>query len=93
MPVRFYIPGYLRPFTGGASSVELPGSPATVGGALDLLWTLHPGARDRVVTEQGEVRSHINVFVAEESIRFAQGLATRLPDGCEISILPAVSGG
>jgi len=93
MPVRFYIPGYLRPFTGGRGSVVLPGAPSTVGGALELLWAHHPGVKERVVTEQGEVRPHINVFVGEESIRFADGLATPLSEGCEISILPAVSGG
>lgn len=93
MPVRFYIPGPLRAFTGGSGSIELSGSPATAGEALDLLAQLHPGVKDRVVTEKGDVRPHVNVFVGEESIRFAQGLATPLPEGCEISILPAVSGG
>ncbi len=61
--------------------------------ALQALWTLHPGLRDRVVTEQGEIRSHINIFVGDESIRFARGLATPLPEESEISILPAISGG
>jgi molybdopterin converting factor small subunit len=64
-----------------------------VGAALDALWTLHPGVRDRIVTEQGEVRQHVNVFVGNESIRFTGGLDTAVPDGGEISIVPAVSGG
>jgi len=93
MAVSFYIPSFLRPFTEGRSSIALRLSPATVGEALERLWSLHPGVRDRVLTEQGEVRPHINVFVGEESIRFTEGLATPLPEGCEISILPAVSGG
>ncbi|HYM80957.1 MAG TPA: MoaD/ThiS family protein [Candidatus Limnocylindria bacterium] len=91
--VRFHVPGYLRPFTGGASRVELDGSPATVGAALEALWKLHPGVRDRVVTEQGQVRLHVNVFVGDESIRFTGGLDTAVPEGGEISIVPAVSGG
>lgn len=91
--VRFYIPGPLRAFTEGSGSIELPGSPATAGEALELLSGLHPGVKDRVLTERGEVRPHVNVFVGEESIRFAKGLATPLFEGCEISILPAVSGG
>src|SRR5262249_25486117 len=64
-----------------------------VGDALAALWALHPGVRDRVVTEQGEVRPHVNVFVGVESIRFTGGLETPLRDGAEISIVPAVSGG
>jgi molybdopterin converting factor small subunit len=39
------------------------------------------------------VRPHINVFVGEENIRDEQGLSTKVPEGCEIAILPAVSGG
>jgi molybdopterin converting factor small subunit len=91
--IAFYIPGYLRPFTDGASRLDVEGSPGTVGDALAVLWRLHPGVRDRVVTEQGEVRQHVNVFVGAESIRFTGGLATPLPARCEISIIPAVSGG
>lgn len=93
MPVVFNIPGYLREFTEGLSEVSVAGSPATVADALRALWSLYPGVRDRVVTEQGEVRQHINVFVGNECIRFAGGLATPVPDNAEISIVPAVSGG
>jgi molybdopterin converting factor small subunit len=49
--------------------------------------------RDRVLTDQGAVRPHVNVFVGPESIRFTGGLDTPVSDGAEISILPAVSGG
>jgi molybdopterin converting factor small subunit len=57
------------------------------------LWILYPGIRDRVATEQGLVREHINIFVGEENIRYTGGLATPVPSGAEISIVPAVSGG
>ncbi len=93
MPVTFYVPGRLRNFTGGSDKVELDFAPETVGHALEALWALHPGIRDRLVTEQGELRQHINVFVADENIRFTGGLATRLTDGAELTIIPAVSGG
>jgi molybdopterin converting factor small subunit len=49
--------------------------------------------RDRILTEQGEVRPHVNVFVGDQSIRDTGGLATPVPDGAEIAIIPAVSGG
>jgi sulfur-carrier protein len=48
---------------------------------------------DRVLTEQGELRRHVNVFVGEESIRFLNGLSTVVEDGDTIMIVPAVSGG
>src|SRR6185503_7915512 len=53
--VRFLIPSYLRPFTGGEGRIELAARPATVGEALALLRARHPGVGDRVLTEQGDV--------------------------------------
>ncbi len=93
MPITINIPSYLATFAGGQRSVTLPSSPATVSEALDVLWAMHPALRDRVLDEQHQVRQHINVFVGEESIRFAQGLATPVAEGAEILIVPAVSGG
>ena len=93
MPVTIHIPGHLRQFTEGRSKVELPDSPRLVADALSALYSLYPGVRDRVITEQGQVREHINIFVGDESIRYTGGLATPLPPNSEISIVPAVSGG
>lgn len=93
MPITISIPSYLAAFAAGQRSVRLAASPANVSEAFDALWQLHPALRDRVLDEQGEVRQHINVFVGEESIRFANGLATALPEKSEILIVPAVSGG
>ena len=53
----------------------------------------HPGVRDRVLTEQGQIREHINVFVGNEDTRYTGGLATPVRAGAEISIVPAISGG
>src|SRR5207249_7235086 len=66
VPVTFHIPGALRQFTRERDKVVLEHAPATLGDALAALWTLHPGVRDRVVTEQGQVREHINIFRSEE---------------------------
>jgi molybdopterin synthase sulfur carrier subunit len=93
MPVTFHIPGALREFTAGRSKVEIVGSPVTLGEALSALWTLYPGVRDRITTEQGQVREHINIFIGDENIRYTGGLASPVSAGCEISIVPAVSGG
>jgi len=83
----------LREFTGRQAKVALEISPKTVDEALKALCARYPGIRDRMATEQGEFRQHISVFVGSEDIRYTGGLATPTADGCEISIVPAVSGG
>lgn len=93
MAIVFVIPGPLREFAGDRSEVRVDGAAGTVAEALALLWAACPGVRDRVVTELGEVRPHINIFVDGQSIRYSGGLDTPVRDGAEISILPAVSGG
>ena len=93
MAITVRIPTYLASLAGGQSLLDVNGPSSTVSEALDLLWKRHPGLRDRILDEQGEVRQHINIFVGEEAIRFANGLATRVPDNTEILIVPAVSGG
>ena len=93
MPVTFHIPGALREFTAGQSSVEIEGSPTTLADALLALWIRYPGVQDRIATEQGQVREHINIFIGDENVRYTGGLASPVSTGSEISIVPAVSGG
>lgn len=93
MAVVVAIPGPLQPYAGGNSTVVLDAACDTVGDALVALGDEYPGVRDRVLTEQGDVRQHLNVFVDEDNVRFANGLATPVSDGCRVTILPAVSGG
>jgi molybdopterin converting factor small subunit len=93
LSIVFHIPGPLREFTSGQRQVEIGDSLATVGEALHVLWTMYPGVRDRLATEQGQVREHIKIFVGNEDIRYTGGLATPIASGAEISIVPAVSGG
>jgi molybdopterin converting factor small subunit len=93
MPVTVRIPSYLSAFAEGRNSFAIEGSPITVADTLKSLWQLHPALCDRILDEQGQVRQHINIFVGEEAIRFADGLATKVPADAEIMIVPAVSGG
>lgn len=93
MPIVFDIPGPLRALAGDRERVSVPGSAATVGEALSLFWAECPAVRDRIVTELGEVRPHVNIYVDGESIRYSGGLETPVRDGVEILIIPAVSGG
>lgn len=93
MPTTVRIPTYLASFADGRNLLTIDGSPATVSEALTALWKEYPGLRDRIVDEQGAVRQHINIFVGDEAIRFADGLATKVPADAEVLIVPAVSGG
>ena len=93
MPVIFHIPGPLRQCAGGHSKVEIADSPTTLADALSALWILYPGLRDRVATEQGQIREHINIFIGDEDVRFTGGVTSRVSSGSEISIVPAISGG
>lgn len=91
MPLTVRIPTQLRSLSGGSSEVSVNG--ATVGEALAALEAAHPGFADRLFDDRGGLRRFVNVFVAEEDIRFLDGLGTRLADGTTLSIVPAVAGG
>ena len=90
MGVTVKIPAQLRATTGGESELRVDGG--TVGEALDAVYAEHGELRDRI-TESGELRRFVNVYVSCEDIRFQDGLATPVSDGDEVTILPAVAGG
>jgi sulfur-carrier protein len=91
MPVTVRIPTQLRNLSGGASEVAVEGD--TVAAALAALDAAHPGFGERLHDETGSLRRFVNVFVADEDIRFLDGVKTPLPDGAVVSIVPAVAGG
>ena len=91
--ITFNVSGFLTDFTNGQNQIVVDAPASTVGQALNSLWQLHPGLRDRVVNEQGSVRQHVNIFLNDDNVRRKQLLDTPLVDNCEITILPAVSGG
>jgi molybdopterin synthase sulfur carrier subunit len=91
MSVTVRIPTQLRPLTGGAGEVEVEG--ATVRDAIGALEHDHPGMEARLLDEQGALRRFVNLFVADEDVRFLQGLDTDLAAGVTVSIVPAVAGG
>jgi molybdopterin converting factor small subunit len=91
LSVSVRIPTILRPYTGGASEVAADGG--TLGEVIDALEVAHPGLRARVLDDDGAIRRFVNVYVNDDDVRFAEGLATATPDGTSISIIPAVAGG
>ena len=91
MAVKVRVPTTLRTLTGGASEVEVDGE--TVGEVLTALDAAHPGFADRLLDDEGGLRRFVNVFVADDDVRFLDGLATPVPDGETVAIIPAVAGG
>ena len=85
------IPTQLRTLTGGAGEVRVDGS--TVGEALKALDAAHPGFGERLFDADGNLRRFVNVFVADEDIRFLDGLSTPVEDATVVSIIPAGAGG
>jgi molybdopterin synthase sulfur carrier subunit len=60
---------------------------------IDTLNASHPGIKDRLCDDTGELRRFVNIYVNEEDIRFLKGKETSLKDGDEVSIVPAIAGG
>lgn len=91
MAVTVRIPTTLRPLSGGASQVQVEGS--TLAEVIAGLEGAHPGFHDRLLDESGQLRRFVNVFVADDDVRYLDGLATPVRDGDTVSIIPAVAGG
>ncbi len=91
MAITVKIPAQLRPVVGDQATVEVAAA-GTVAEVLDSLYAEFPELKDRI-SENGELRRFVNVYVADEDIRFGEGLETVVADGSEVTILPAVAGG
>lgn len=91
MAVTVRIPTQLRGLTGGANRIEVDAF--TVGEVVAALEAVHPGFRERLLDDAGGVRRYVNLFVDDEDIRFAGGLAAPVKAGQTVSIVPAVAGG
>ena len=91
MSVTVRVPTQLRTLTGGSGEVPLEGS--TVGEVLKALDAAHPGFGERIFDQDGRLRRFVNVFLADEDVRFLQGLETPVQPGQTVSIVPAVAGG
>ncbi|HEY1650517.1 MAG TPA: MoaD/ThiS family protein [Acidimicrobiales bacterium] len=91
MSVTVRIPTQLRTLTGGAGELAVEGT--SVGEVLKALDAANPGLAERLFDHEGNLRRFVNVFLADEDVRFLDGLATACTDGQTLSIVPAVAGG
>ncbi|MFZ4584948.1 MAG: ubiquitin-like small modifier protein 1 [Acidimicrobiia bacterium] len=91
MAVQVRIPTVLRVHVDGAGTVAADG--ATVGEVFADLVARFPGLAGQLVGDDGALHKFVNVYVDDEDVRYLDGLDTKVPDGAEISVLPAVAGG
>ncbi|MEN9646589.1 MAG: hypothetical protein RL238_3258 [Actinomycetota bacterium] len=91
MAVTVRIPTTLRPMAGGNSQVQVEGN--TLADVIESLEAVHPGFKDRLLDESGALRKFVNIFVADDDVRYLDGLGTVVPAGETVSIIPAVAGG
>ena len=91
MTVQVRIPTILRSYTDGAPEVTAPeGTLREVIAGLDAAY---PGLGGRILDDSGQLRRFVNVFLADEDVRFLDGLETPVSAGQTVSIVPAVAGG
>src|SRR5213593_3665423 len=91
MSVTIHIPTPLRQFVGNADSLSIEGK--TVGQALKELASQYPDLRKHLYTEDGKLRSFINVYVNDEDVRYLERSKTPLKESDEVRIIPSIAGG
>ena len=91
MPVDVRLPTILRPAAGGQATVAAEG--ATVGEVFDDLIRQHPGLREQLLTDDGELHRHLNIFLNDDDIRYLGKLDAKVGDRDTLTLMPAVAGG
>ncbi len=91
MAVEVRIPTVFRKFTGDASVVEV--EPGTISDVIDQLESKHPGLKEQLMTEEGDLHRFVNVYVNDEDARYLEKLDTKVSEGDTVSLLPSVAGG
>jgi len=91
MPVKVRVPTPLMKLTNNQAEVSAEGG--TIADILNDLESQFAGIKERICEENGTPRRFINIYLNEEDIRFLDGDKTKIKDGDEVSIIPAIAGG
>jgi len=91
MNIKVRIPTPLQKVT--KSQPEVISEGRDVRELIENLDREYPGLKERICDEQGSIRRFINIFVNGQDIRFLKGDMTKLNDGDEVSVIPAIAGG
>ena len=88
---KILIPTPLRQYTAKENAVTVSGG--TVGEALDALAGRFPDLRKQIFTDEGKLRSFVNVYLNDEDIRYLGKAATPAAESDTISLVPSIAGG
>lgn len=91
MATRIIIPTALRQYTDGHEVVEVPAR--NVGEALTKLVDRYPSLKKNLYTDDGKLRSFVNVYKGDSNIKDLNGLETDVQLGDELMIVPSIAGG
>ena len=91
MAVRVRVPTPLRRFTAGVD--EVPADGTSIKAVIEDLERRHPGMRERLLDEKGEIRRFVNIYLNGDDVRFLDAINSKVKDGDDISIVPAIAGG
>lgn len=91
MAVEVRIPTVFRRFTGDSSVIEV--EPGTIAQVIDQLDAKHPGLKEQLMGEDGELHRFVNIYVNDEDARYLEKLDTEVRAGDTVSLLPSVAGG
>jgi molybdopterin converting factor small subunit len=97
-PVQVRVPTILRTYTKGEADVTVDvaaadGGTTTLADVVTALDSAYPGIGARVLDDEGRIRRFVNVYLDDDDVRFADGLATAVRPGAKVSVIPAVAGG
>ena len=88
---KVIIPTPLRQYANKQDAIELRGG--TVGELLAKLTTQYGDLRRHLYTDDGKLRSFVNVYLNDEDIRYLQKESTPVKESDVVSIVPSIAGG
>lgn len=88
---KVLIPTPLRQYAGGQKEVDIPG--ATVGEILASLTSQFGDLRKHLYTDEGKLRSFVNVYLNDEDVRYLEKDKTSAAESDTLSIVPSIAGG
>jgi sulfur-carrier protein len=90
--MKVHIPTPLRPYAEKRATIDVPAG--TVSEALNALVAQHPDLRKHLYTDEGKLRSFVNIYLNDEDVRYlSQKEATAVAENDSLSIIPSIAGG
>jgi len=91
LPIKVRIPTPLQKLTKNQTEILVCGQ--NIQELINNIDSQHNGVKERICDERGNVRRFVNIYLNGEDIRFLQAEQTKLKDGDEVAIIPAIAGG